>query len=214
MNSNYFFLPLLLLLVHAGSRAQSPVPATGDEQRFMLEKIEEASRKMTSLTCDFVQEKELSILDERMVSTGRMYYRQDNRLRWEYLSPYLYTFILNDKRILMQTGMSRNVVDVKSSKLFQEIVKIMMNSVNGRGLTDVKSFTAAFYRAGAAWKVSLVPVQRETRKVFSAIELTFNATDYTVDEVKMDEPNGDATLIRLSNKRFNEPLDDETFAID
>lgn len=214
MNRKYFFLPFLLLLAHAGGRAQPLVPATGDERRVMLEKIEESSRAMTSLACDFVQEKDLSILDERLVSTGRMYYRRDNRLRWEYLAPYLYTFVLNDEKILMQTGMSREVVDVKSSKLFREIVKIMMSSVNGRGLTDAKSFTVAFYRAGAAWKVVLVPVQRETRKVFSAIELTFNTADYTVDEVRMDEPNGDATLVKLSNKRFNAALDDETFAID
>jgi outer membrane lipoprotein carrier protein len=194
--------------------AQPLAPATKEQQQLMLEKIEASSKKMKSLICDFEQTKELSILNEKMVSKGKMYYRQENCLRWEYVSPYTYTFVLNDNKILMQTGKSRNVMDVKSSKLFQEVVKMMVNSINGNGLTDIKNFTAAYYWSGKEWKITLTPLQKEVKKMFSVIELTFNVKDYTVDQVKMNEPNGDTTLIRLSGKQFNLKIEDEKFAID
>jgi outer membrane lipoprotein-sorting protein len=205
---------IAVLALHAGARAQEFVPATGEERQVMLEKIGEASRQMRSLACDFEQVKELSILDEQMVSRGWMRYRQDNRLRWEYVSPYRYTLVLNDQKMLVETEKSRNVVDVKSNKLFQEIVKIMMNSINGRGLTDVRSFSAAYYQREKEWKVALVPVQREMRRMFSVIELIFNVENFTVERVRMEEPNGDTTLITLSGKEFNGNLGDEIFVVD
>jgi outer membrane lipoprotein-sorting protein len=204
----------LLLLLPAAAAGQATVPATGEERQVMLEKITAAARGMTSLACRFTQVKELSMLEERMVSRGEMFYRQDNCLRWEYLSPYLYTFVLNETRVLVQGEQGRNVVDVQSSRLFREIVKIMMSSVNGRGLEDTRAFTATCYRDAGAWRVTLVPVQRETRRVFSVIELTFNVEDYSVDRVRMEEPNGDTTVIELSGKRFNTTLDDALFTID
>jgi outer membrane lipoprotein-sorting protein len=204
----------LASLLPAGAGAQAFLPVADGEERVVRERIAEASREMVSLTCDFKQTKELSILDEKMLSVGRLYYRQANRLRWEYLSPYRYTFILNDKKILMEAETSRNVIDVQSSNLFQEIVRIMMSSINGDGLADIRSFTAAYYRGEGAWRVTLVPVRREIKKIFSLIELTFNTNDYTVDSVRMEEPNGDATFIELSAKQFNTGLADEVFTID
>lgn len=214
MKTKRLSLLALVLFLHAAATAQSARPATPEERQFVMENIEKAAREMSSLTCDFKQTKDLSILDEKMISTGCVYYRRDSRLRWEYLSPYAYTFILNDKKILTRTGETRNVIDVKSSKLFQEIVKIMMSSVNGSGLTDEKRFAATYLRGDATWTVILLPLQREIKKMFSTIELTFNATDYTVDRVKMSEPNGDVTLVELSGKHFNITLDDEIFDMD
>jgi outer membrane lipoprotein carrier protein len=214
MKNKTLFLLTVAFVSGANLQAQQPVPATKEEQQFMLESIEASSAKMKTLVCDFEQTKELSLLNEKMISKGKMLYRQDRYLRWEYLSPYVYTFVLNDKKILMQTGNSRNVVDVKSNKLFQEAVKIMMSSVNGKGLMDTKNFSAAYYRGERAWKIILVPLQKEMKKIFSLIELTLNVADYTVDQVKMEEPNGDSTLIRLWNKQFNLHIDDEKFAVD
>ncbi|MDR1918504.1 MAG: outer membrane lipoprotein carrier protein LolA [Tannerellaceae bacterium] len=205
---------ILCASVSLNIHAQKLVPASRAEQQEMREKIGTASQKMTNLICNFEQVKELSILNDKMISKGKMYYRNDNCLRWEYLSPYSYTFVLNDKKILMQTGDSRNVIDLKSSKFFQEIVKIMMNGINGSGLTDLKSFEASYYKKETEWEIHLLPLQKDMKQMFSAIKLTFNTKNYTVDQVEMNERNGDATLIRLFDKQFNNKIEDDTFHID
>ena len=207
-------LSILTLIFFSTLRAQELKPATGEQQQAMIEKITDASSKMKSLCCDFEQVKELSILDEKMVSKGKMNYRQDSRLRWEYLEPYAYIFMLNDRKLLMQTGNSRNVMDVKSSKMFQEIVKIMMNSINGKGLNEIDSFDNKYFLYGNNWIVKLIPIQKEIKKIFSGIELTFNTKDYTVDKVKLVEQNGDNTIILLSSKQFNKEIEDTVFHID
>jgi outer membrane lipoprotein-sorting protein len=204
-----------LVCISLNIQAQNIRPVSQEEQQEMTAQIESASQKMTTLICDFEQVKTLSILNEQMVSTGKMYYRNDHCLRWEYRSPYQYTFLLNKNTILMQTENSRNILDVKASRFFQEIVKIMMNSIHGGGLTDLKSFDARYYKQEkeTLWEVHLFPVQKDMKQMFSTIRLIFNAKNYTVEQVEMNERSGDTTLIRLSGKQINVPIEDDTFHI-
>ncbi|MDR1406505.1 MAG: outer membrane lipoprotein carrier protein LolA [Tannerella sp.] len=208
-----FFLFAMAWLCCLTAHSQT-APATPEQQKMMLEKIMAASDRMESLICNFEQTKELSLLSEIIVSKGKMYYRKNNRLRWEYLSPYKYTFILNDRKILMQTENSRSVVDVKSSQLFQEIVRIMINGVSGSGLTDLKNFTNSYYWSEKTWEVVLEPVKKEMKQMFARIKLTFNIDDFTVDRVEMEERNGDKTNIRLTDKKRNDDIEDTQFHID
>jgi outer membrane lipoprotein carrier protein len=206
----------LLFCVTLNVQAQQRIrPATPEKQREMIAQIEKASRQMTTLICDFEQVKTLSVLNEELVSKGRMYYRNDHCLRWEYLSPYQYTFVLNKNTILMQAENSRNVIDIKSSRFFQEIVKIMMNGINGSGLTDLKSFDVRYYEQEKEgfWEAHLFPLQKDMKQMFAVIKLTFNTKDYSVEQVEMDERSGDTTIIRLSGKQINEKIEDDTFHI-
>ncbi|MDR2499384.1 MAG: outer membrane lipoprotein carrier protein LolA [Tannerellaceae bacterium] len=194
--------------------AQDYREASPQQQKQMLQKITEASSRMKSLACDFEQTKELSILNEKMSSKGRMFYRNDQCVRWEYSTPYAYTFVFNNNRILMtQADGKQSVTDVKSNNLFQEIVKIMISSIDGSGLTDSKSFTSKFFIAGDDPMVTLTPVRKDVRRMFATIKLFFTAKDYSVDSVVMEESNGDNTTIKLTNKRYNETINPSLFAI-
>lgn len=213
MNRKLLFSFTLAWLLGTAIHAQT-TPATPEQQQTMLDKITAASAQMQTLICDFEQTKALSILNEQIVSKGKMYYKQNGKLRWEYVSPYNYTFILNGDRILLQTESSKNVIDVKSNRLFREIVKVMINGVNGSGLTDLKNFTGKYYRSEKKWEVILTPVKKEMKQMFSSIKLTFNVSDFTVESVEMEEQNGDKTTIRLTDKKTNGKIEDRQFDID
>ncbi|MDR2495818.1 MAG: outer membrane lipoprotein carrier protein LolA [Tannerellaceae bacterium] len=211
-------LVISLMIACAGiahASAQEYREASPEQQKLMLERITQASARMKSLACDFEQTKELSILDEKMTSKGRMYYRNDRCVRWEYASPYAYTFVFNNNRILMmQADGKRSVTDVRSNNLFQEIVKIMISSIDGSGLTDSKSFTSTFFTGGNAPMVTLVPLRKDVRRMFASIKLFFTEADYSVDTVVMEESNGDTTIIKLTGKRYNENFSPSLFAVD
>jgi outer membrane lipoprotein carrier protein len=214
MNKHTLTLTLLLCLSVLHLSAQEYTEATPDKRQEMQEKITSSTKKLKSLTCDFEQIKDLSLLNEKMTSTGRMYY-QDNRVRWEYLSPYTFTFVFNNNKIMTITGASRNVIDVKSNNLFQEIVKIMISCMNGSGLGDTKNFNPKFFtNPKGEWMVTLTPQQKDVKRMFSLIKLFFNPKDYSVEAVAMEENNGDTTLIRLINKEINAKINDSLFSLD
>ena len=175
--------------------------------------ITQAASAMKTMQCDFTQTKHLKMLNDKMTSKGRMYYQQTNRLRWEYTSPYSYTFILNDDKVLLKNKQRNDVIDVNKNKLFREIARIMMNSVVGTSLTDDKSFKSTITTNGNEWIASLLPQRKDLKQLFQKIILHFNRTNAMVKQVELIEKNGDKTVIELNNIRTNEKISADMFTI-
>jgi outer membrane lipoprotein carrier protein len=142
-----------------------------------------------------------------------MYYQQTNRLRWEYTSPYSYTFILNDDKVLLKNKQRNDVIDVNKNKLFREIARIMMNSVVGTSLTDDKSFKSTIATNGNEWIASLLPQRKDLKQLFQKIVLHFSKKNAMVKQVELIEKNGDRTVIELNNIRTNEKISADMFTI-
>jgi len=198
---------LFALLIQTGGFAQNK-----DQQ--IISQINTAASKMTSMQCDFVQTKTVKLLNDKMVSKGKMYYQQQNKLRWEYTSPYTYTFILNGSKVSLKKKNRNDVIDVNQNKMFREIVNIMMNSVVGKCLSDKKSFKTTIQDAQTEYKATLVPQSKEMKQMFTKIILHFNKQQSVVTKVEMMEKNGDSTVISLTNIVKNKTLNAKVFAID
>ena len=175
--------------------------------------ITQAASAMKTMQCDFIQTKHLRMLNDKMTSKGRMYYQQTNRLRWEYTSPYSYTFILNDDKVLLKNKQRNDVIDVNKNKLFREIARIMMNSVVGTSLTDDKSFKSTIATNGNEWIASLLPQRKDLKQLFQKIILHFSKKNAMVKQVELIEKNGDKTVIELNNIRTNEKISADMFTI-
>ena len=74
----------VLLLATLTTSAQKTV--TPQLQEKIIAEINATAKGITSLQCDFVQTKTLSIMDERMVSKGKMVFARPNRFRQSGLS--------------------------------------------------------------------------------------------------------------------------------
>ena len=130
---------LFLLLAGLGNLpAQTPHDPAEAE---LIAAIDRSASAIRSLQCDFTQTKELSLLQDKMVSRGVMYYRQEGgKLHWEYLSPYTYTFVLNGDRVMMRSSGHTDVVETSGNRMFRQIARIMMHSLTGRSLSQEAEF--------------------------------------------------------------------------
>ena len=177
------------------------------------QQINAVASKMKTMQCDFVQTKYLKMLNDKMVSRGKMYYQQSNKLRWEYTYPYTYTFVLNGSRVLISKGKRNDVINVNQSKFFKEIARIMMNSVVGKCLTDSKDFKVSLTGASAEYVATLYPQQKQMKQMFQKIILHFNKQNSTVSKVELIEKKGDRTIIELKNVKSNAPINAKVFGI-
>lgn len=205
----FILLSSLLCLTCRAQKAFSP-----QEQKQMVAQVEKAAAGIKTMQCDFTQIKHLSLLNNEMKSTGKMYCKNGNMLRWEYTSPYKYCFVLNGNKVMLKdAGNKTNVIDVKSSKLFQEITRIMMNSITGECLSRHEDFSVAMYKSDKEWEARLTPLKKEMSKMFSLITLHINATEKRVTRVEMKERTGDVTDIYLQQVKENAPIADNIFSI-
>ena len=185
-----------------------------DSEVQIKQKIAAAAQAMTSLQCDFVQTKQLKMLNDKMVSEGRMYYSQKDKLRWEYVKPYQYTFIMNGDRVLLKNRERCDVIDVRQNKLFREIANIMLSSVVGNCLSDDRTFKTSISTTGGEWVATLLPQRKDMKQMFQKIILHFDQRQATVSRVELVEKNGDQTTIDLKNIRKNETIAPRTFAVE
>ena len=209
-------LTLALLLIFMGAmcaNAQTKDITDAKQKQQVINKINSAAGAIKSIACDFVQTKHLKMLNDKMVSNGKMYYRQADKLRWEYTSPYTYTFILNGTKVKMANNKRTDVIDTKSNKLFKEIAQIMMNSVTGKCLSEKTDFDISIAENKTYWIVTMVPVKKELKSMFSKVVLSFNKAESMVHEVNIYEKNNDRTQIALKNIKTNTTISDATFSI-
>ncbi len=199
---------LSLTLGFVSSSAQQKLNETK-----VIQQINAVAISMKSMQCDFVQTKYLKMLNDKMVSKGKMYYQQSNKLRWEYTSPYSYAFVLNGSKVLISKGKRNDVINVNQSKMFKEIARIMMNSVVGNCLTDKKDFKVSLAASGTDYIATLYPQQKQMQQMFQKIILHFNKAKSTVSMVELVEKKGDKTVIELKNVKTNASINGKIFTI-
>ena len=181
-------------------------------QDAIIAKINAAVSKIETMQCDFVQTKHMKMLNNKMVSTGIMAYKQSDKLRWEYKKPYTYVFILNGTKVYLKKESRNDVIDIKQNKVFKSIAEIMMNSVIGKCLTNNKEFKVSISDVNNQWVASLIPQKKELKQMYSKIILYFGKANSIIQKVEMIEKNGDKTIIELKNVKLNKPVNANSFS--
>ena len=142
-----------------------------------------------------------------------MYFKQPDKLRWQYTSPYDYTFILNGDKVKLKSAKSTKDIDVQGNKIFRQITSIILNSITGGGLKSSSDFTVEIYQSGNLYFAKLYPKKKEVKQIYNVIEIHFNPTLTMVSSVKMVEKTGDTTLVKLNNAKINKPIDEKMFDV-
>lgn len=200
-----------MLLALAGA-AQTMTKAAPEQSKKMLAAVGKATSAVKTIQCDFTQVRQSAMLKEKMTSTGKMYFAEQN-LKWAYTSPNKYALIVRNggQEVLMQQDGKTRKADGQSGQLFKGIAQIVMGSVTGTALSENGDFTVEMYTQGSRWVAKLVPRQAKMKKMFTAIYLYFNDARNAVHKVEMKEANGDVTTITFSNLRLNEKVAESVF---
>ena len=171
-----------------------------------------ASQKTNTIKSDFIQEKNLSLLADKIVSKGKFWFRKENAVRMEYIQPFQYLMVINGNNVYIKDSQKENKISAKSNKLFQQINKIMIDCVNG-GALQGGDFKVRIFEGSTAYLAELSPVDKNMKTFFSHVNMIIEKKDYAVSRIEMHEPSGDDTSISFVNRQFNTPLADALFAI-
>ena len=188
-------------------------PLTAQQKQDVIERINKAASGLKSMNCTFTQTKYLSLLSDKMVSEGKMYYNQPNKLRWEYTTPYQYLFIFNGTKVYVGNKSRKDVIDTNTNKVFKEVARIMMSTVTGTALSNSSDFSIDVADGNTQWQVTLVPKKKEMKRMFSKIVLSFNKSNLMISEINIYEKNIDRTNIKLKNIKTNGAVNETLFAI-
>lgn len=206
-------LSCLLVFLSPGLPVCSQTKLTAEQQKQIIEKVDKAASSVSEMQCEFTQTKTMKLLSKEMQSKGIMYYKKPNKLRWQYTSPYDYTFIMNGDKVQIKSTKSTKNIDVQGNKIFRQITNIVLNSITGGTLKSSSDFVVEVYKTDKDYFAKLFPKKKELKQLYEYIELHFNPALTMVSSVKMAEKTGDVTVVRLSNTKFGTTIDEKMFAV-
>ena len=204
---------LILLTVMSSLPLLGQTKLTAEQQKQMIEKIDKTASAMTGMQCEFTQTKSMKLLSKEMQSKGIMYFKRPNKLRWQYTSPYDYTFILNGDKVQIKSSKSTKNIDVQGNKMFRQITNIILNSVTGGSLKSSSDFNVEVYKKDNSYFAKLFPKKKELKQLYQVIEIYFDPALTMVNSVRMVEKTGDETRVNLINTKLNIAVDEKMFAV-
>lgn len=170
------------------------------------------SSAINTLKSDFVQEKSISMLTNKLSSNGSFIFKKTNKLRMEYAKPYPYIFVMNEDQISIKNDQKKTNISVNSNKMFKMISQITIDCVTGNILNS-KDFDVQVSENAKVYHLVLIPKQKMLKSLFAEIDLLVAKSDFTVDKLDLKETSGDCTTLIFSNKKINTPVADEVFKV-
>lgn len=178
----------------------------------LKQKIESMSKATESIESDFIQEKNLSMLSEKIISKGHFVFKKENLLRWEYTSPSKYLIVINKGKVVIKDEKKTTKYDMNSNKVFKEINDIMLSCVQGTIFKSNK-FKTSYYENDKFYKLELIPQVKNMKETFKKINLYFDKNVTSVAKMEMIESNEDLTSLDFINKKLNAPIAETIFIV-
>ena len=203
-------LSLLFTIAFFSLNAQHPGYNAVTDTATFKHQFATASQKVNTIKSDFVQEKNLSILSEKIISKGKFWFKKDNQVRMEYTQPFQYLMILNSSNIYIKDGQKENKISTKSNKLFQQINQIMVDCVKGTAFSN-KDFSVKVFQNNTGYLIEMSPINKTLKDMFKNINVTVDKKQFAVNSIEMLEISGDNTVITFVNKEINSSLPDALF---
>ena len=199
---NYIILTILFSLCTA---------MTAVAQTDAIDEISKASQAVSTVQADFTQTKRLKMLNDAMVSKGKMWCTQPNRLRWEYLTPSSSLFVLNGEKVLFQNDKRSTTLNANRHKRIREMIRIMIPSNLGKVLTEKKDFHTSIETTENQYVLTMIPQSKEMKQMFTRIVLYYNRKQAVVTQIEMYEKSGDSTTIELSSIKKNTTINPSVY---
>jgi len=204
-------LYIILAIAPVLAYAQEPVKPMADTVAFKTG-LEKFSKATNSIQSDFIQEKKLKMLNDKVTSKGLLYFKKENKLRWEYSEPFSYIIALNNGKVMLKDEGKVSSYDANANKLFLELNDILITCINGN-IFQSKKFSFRFMESEKYNAAELTPVNSAMKNFINKIILYFDKTDFTVAKVEMFEPSQNSTTILFRNKKLNADIPEKYFIL-
>ena len=201
------FCVIGLLFLQPSYPGYKPVQDVDDFRK----KFTVVAAAVKDIKADFTQKKTLVALTETITSKGTLWFKQTDKVRMDYTTPFVYKMIINGDNMLVKDVQKETRMSARSNKLLQQVNRIMIDCMQG-SLLESKDFSNRVFENESYYLLELTPTSKNLQQFFSTIVITVEKKDNSPHIIELNESGGDKTIISLSNKKVNMALPDEVFS--
>ena len=130
------------------------------------------AQKINSIEAGFVQTKNISFIDEQLISGGKFWFSRPDKMRWEYQTPFFYSIIIDGDNITVIDDKKEGRFDAASNAMFGQIKQVIMNMVNGK-MFDDSDYHATLKEENNYFVVNFETVNQAMKAYILSIDLYF-----------------------------------------
>lgn len=204
-------LLILFISVTALSAQEDRIPLISVSA--FQERLKKEAAAINSIESDFTQEKYMDVFEEKVISEGRFYYKQENKIRMDYTRPLEYRIIINGTKLKMVSEGKSSVVDLGSNPMMNEMKGMLSACMIGDLQSMNTSYQLEYFETPDTYIVRIRPVSKSVQAYIDHILITFGKKDLSVQKLRLAENAKDYTEYRFTGKKYNTLTNDEKFVI-
>lgn len=212
MKGKIYLLLLLTSLLISPAMAQKAGFTALNGTAALQSALNKSAQTTKSISSDFTQVKHMKMLNDKVNSKGKFYYKQQDKVRIEYLSPFQYLLVMNGGMIAVKENGKVSKINTRNSQTMRSVNNIMMDCMRGTVFNN-KDFSVKAFSSASEYLLTLSPVSQTVKGLFKAIDVYISRSDNQVVKLVMTENGGDHTEMIFSNRKLNTDLADALFSV-
>jgi outer membrane lipoprotein-sorting protein len=209
----------MLLVGYFAAFAQNDMKPLTDEEAFKKKMATEA-QKVNTIECDFTQVKHMVALAGDIVSKGKFYYRKEDKVSLDYITPIKYLIVINGSKIKMVSNGKTNTFDVASNGLMKEMKDVISACMTGNLSAMSGNYKMEYYQNSKEYLVKIFPLNESAKAILDGVNIYLDENDLSVTRLQMIEASKDKkakdkdyTEYQFSDKKLNVDIPESRFAV-
>lgn len=171
--------------------------------------LEKQHKETKSIQADFTETASSSLLSTPQKGSGKMWYKKENKIRWEKTKPDSQIILINGKNVKLQEK-GKEVSSASSKMVVKKIQQLMVQMMTGEFLNE-KDFKISYYENKSNYKLILVPKSDKMKRYVAEISLIFGKDELLLKELTMKQNDTDKLVYNFSNMQQNGTINDTKF---
>lgn len=171
--------------------------------------LEKQHKETKSIQADFTETATSSLLTAAQKGSGKMWYKKENKIRWEKSKPESQIILINGKTVKLQEK-GKEINNASSKMVVKKIQGLMVQMMTGEFLNE-KEFKISYFESKSNYKLVLIPKSDKMKRYVSEINLIFSKKELTIKELTMLTDENNKLVYNFSNTEVNGTINDSKF---
>jgi hypothetical protein len=157
--------------------------------------------KTRGVVAEFVEQKEIALLDAPLESAGAIYFAPPARFARVTQTPAATRLVLDGARMQFEDATGANAIDLGANPVARQFAENLVALWSGDRARLEKLYRLGFSADGARWQLVLVPRDATLRRFIERLEL--RGAGAQMRELELREADGDRTLTTFTRSEVD-----------
>ena len=172
--------------------------------------IQKQQKLTRSLIADFKETLHSEMFEETQKATGKLYYKQAQKIRWEHISPVKKILLIDGNKV-RYSEKGKEIKDPSTKAIVKKIQSLMVKMLSGTFFDD-KDFKISYYENSSQYKLELKPLSQRMSKYIDYVVLVFDKKYLQLKEMSLVESENEKLVYSFSNVLLNNSISDIKFS--